>query len=254
MRFGFLTPLHGWRAFIGEVGVVVLGVVIALAADNAVDEWQWSKQVKFAREGFVQEIGAATLAAYERQALQQCLQGRIRELADKLAHGGAEWSASPLALQSPSYVNVMPVVYRAPFRPVPTDSWDNALASGTLNHLGSERVSALSSVYKQITEVGALQQEEQRTSARLAPLAFDMTLDPRVRADVIGELAELDRLNTLMLVMSKQLVESVRQLDLDFPADDFEMARRELIREQRAIRGSCVEAPPIDLRRNTEAG
>ena len=30
-------PLHGWRAFLGEVGIIVLGVLIALGAESAVE-------------------------------------------------------------------------------------------------------------------------------------------------------------------------------------------------------------------------
>ena len=32
MRFTSLTPIHGWRAFWGEVGIIVIGVLIALGA------------------------------------------------------------------------------------------------------------------------------------------------------------------------------------------------------------------------------
>ena len=35
MRVKLPKPLHGWREFAGEVGVVVLGVLIALAAQQA---------------------------------------------------------------------------------------------------------------------------------------------------------------------------------------------------------------------------
>jgi hypothetical protein len=38
MRFQLLKPLRGWREFAGEVGVIVLGVLIALAAQQVV-EW-----------------------------------------------------------------------------------------------------------------------------------------------------------------------------------------------------------------------
>ena len=34
MRFQLLKPLRGWRAFFGEVGVIVLGVLIALGASR----------------------------------------------------------------------------------------------------------------------------------------------------------------------------------------------------------------------------
>jgi hypothetical protein len=29
-------PMHGWRAFAGEVGIIVLGVLIALGAEQVV--------------------------------------------------------------------------------------------------------------------------------------------------------------------------------------------------------------------------
>lgn len=35
-HFHIPTPLHGWREFGGEVGIIVLGVLIALAAEQAV--------------------------------------------------------------------------------------------------------------------------------------------------------------------------------------------------------------------------
>lgn len=35
IRFRIPTPLHGWREFAGEVGVIVLGVLIALGAQQA---------------------------------------------------------------------------------------------------------------------------------------------------------------------------------------------------------------------------
>jgi len=31
MHIPLPKPLHGWRAFVGEVGIIVLGVLIALA-------------------------------------------------------------------------------------------------------------------------------------------------------------------------------------------------------------------------------
>ena len=30
MHFHFPKPLHGWREFVGEVGIIVIGVLIAL--------------------------------------------------------------------------------------------------------------------------------------------------------------------------------------------------------------------------------
>jgi hypothetical protein len=37
MRFHLLKPLRGWREFLGEVGIIVLGVLIALGAQQVVE-------------------------------------------------------------------------------------------------------------------------------------------------------------------------------------------------------------------------
>ena len=34
MHFHLPKPLHGWREFAGEVGIIVLGVLIALGAES----------------------------------------------------------------------------------------------------------------------------------------------------------------------------------------------------------------------------
>ena len=37
MHFHLPKPLHGWRAFAGEVGIIVIGVLIALGAQQLVE-------------------------------------------------------------------------------------------------------------------------------------------------------------------------------------------------------------------------
>ncbi len=41
MHFHLPKPMHGWRAFAGEVGVIVLGVLIALAGQQVAQSFQW---------------------------------------------------------------------------------------------------------------------------------------------------------------------------------------------------------------------
>ena len=39
MHFHLPKPLHGWRELIGEVGIIVVGVLIALSAEQLVEGW-----------------------------------------------------------------------------------------------------------------------------------------------------------------------------------------------------------------------
>jgi hypothetical protein len=45
MHFHLPKPLHGWREFTGEVGIIVIGVLIALGAQQVVEAAQWRSKV-----------------------------------------------------------------------------------------------------------------------------------------------------------------------------------------------------------------
>ena len=84
-------------------------------------------------------------------------------------------------------------------------------------------------------------------AAELVPLAYDLTLDANLRAQLLINLAELDRLNTMMVVIGRQMLDTIRELSLGIPAADVEAARKAVIEDQRQIRGGCVAALPLDL-------
>ncbi|HWC55911.1 MAG TPA: hypothetical protein VG434_02960, partial [Sphingomicrobium sp.] len=66
MHFHLPKPLHGWREFAGEVGIIVVGVLIALGAEQVVEEWRWHRQVGEANLAFRTELGIGASDAYER--------------------------------------------------------------------------------------------------------------------------------------------------------------------------------------------
>ena len=43
-------PLHGWREFLGEVGIIVVGVLIALGAEQVVETLHWRSAVASERD------------------------------------------------------------------------------------------------------------------------------------------------------------------------------------------------------------
>ena len=50
MHFHLPKPLHGWREFAGEVAIIVLGVLIALGAEQLLESWRWQVRAQDARE------------------------------------------------------------------------------------------------------------------------------------------------------------------------------------------------------------
>ena len=45
MRVHLPKPLHGWRQLAGEVGIIVLGVLIALGFEQLVEAMRWRSEV-----------------------------------------------------------------------------------------------------------------------------------------------------------------------------------------------------------------
>lgn len=72
--------LLGWRKFIGELWIIVLGVFIALSAEQWVQNREWREQVSRFREALRVEI-AQNMGSYEfRRAQDRCVETRIDDL------------------------------------------------------------------------------------------------------------------------------------------------------------------------------
>ena len=75
-----LRPANGWRAFAGEVGVIVLGVVIALAAQEAAEAVNERAEAAETRATLTGEIRESLAVLELRRAAQPCIDRRLGEL------------------------------------------------------------------------------------------------------------------------------------------------------------------------------
>jgi hypothetical protein len=73
-------PLHGWREFAGEVGIIVLGVLIALGSEQLIETIRIRREVSQFRSAVTAEL-ATDLASYRYRIEQEpCVKRRLREL------------------------------------------------------------------------------------------------------------------------------------------------------------------------------
>ena len=80
MHIHLPKPLHGWREFAGEVGIIVLGVLIALGAEQLIQTIHSQQEVAEFRSAVDLEL-ATTLAAYRYRLDQEpCVKRRLGEL------------------------------------------------------------------------------------------------------------------------------------------------------------------------------
>ena len=80
MHFHLPRPLHGWRAFVGEVGIIVLGVLIALGAEQIVQDLHWRSEARSFRSAVNYELGRNLETFQVRIDQNACVGRRLAEL------------------------------------------------------------------------------------------------------------------------------------------------------------------------------
>lgn len=78
-------PLHSWRAFLGEVGVIVLGVVIALGLEQTAAAIHDGIIAGEARDAIRAEVRENLWWIERREKGEMCARQRLAELADLVA-------------------------------------------------------------------------------------------------------------------------------------------------------------------------
>jgi hypothetical protein len=80
MNLSQLKPLRGWRAFAGELGVIVLGVLLALGAEQFLRTLNRQSEMRELRIAIDNEIAVGLGDWDARQAQDPCVAARLDEL------------------------------------------------------------------------------------------------------------------------------------------------------------------------------
>ena len=124
MHFHIPQPLHGWRQFAGEVGIIVIGVLLALTAEQLVEWVHWRNEVADARRALGREVAYNLGAVEKRQQEAPCIDRRLREIRSLLTG-----STSGLPSRSRPPLG-QPQLWRPR-----TDVWQVAVAGQAAEHM-----------------------------------------------------------------------------------------------------------------------
>lgn len=245
------TPLHGWRVFAGEVGVIVLGVLIALLAQQAVDAASWREEVRRTEAALLDEITKSVVDAAERHMVDQCLGHRTRDLITKVSANEGAWVANPMPVARSGRFTAVPVsapaAYRTPTRDWSDHVWQAAKSSGVLTHMPRERVSAYANIYAVIGILRDANRLEANIFPTLLYLSFDTTLDAEDRQRALSTLGHLDWMRGAQLNETRRMINAVGAMKLDFSKTSLARDLAEKERIQRAFRGDCVRHVALKL-------
>jgi hypothetical protein len=228
------SPVHGWRELFKEIGIIVIGVVIALGAEQAVEAIHWMVQVDAGEDAlkvaFIREVDNMAL----RKTQSDCIAERLRWLSGAV-EGASESGQLP----------VVSAIGHPPYTPWTIGAWDALVASDTVSHLPRKKMLD----YVQIAQrTAVLSQMSDRENDEWTIL--DSMVGPGRRlSDVEAEqlrvtLAQAAESNRLMERTSGRLWELVRATGLVQPSEFDDATKRALQGKKSAAICLPMTPPP----------
>lgn len=212
MRVRVPQPIHGWRAFAGEVGIIVLGVLIALALGSIADDWNWHRKVGEARQEIRYEVGHNMRLLEINEQQSACAGRRLDELGAVLNTTIASGRLPPLGRFSPPAGGTWP-----------DGVWQSQISAETATHFPARELGSLARVYRYI---GLLRERQAGTDQAWTTLRSMSGPGRPVDAATIDRLAnalEVARESNRSLQRVHGFIELILKqssLGLDFPQID----------------------------------
>jgi len=183
MHFHLPKPLHGWREFAGEVGIIVVGVLIALGAQQIVEDWSWTQKVAAAEKTMNQEIKNSLLAVAEMNRLNKCTTTQLDALQDAIVRG--DQVKTRKIMDHSSAIGIS--------RLWADNAFEAALATQVSDHLGAEKLESYSQIYQLIRNIRRIQNTSEDSQSDIAVLYFvpELKTDPALRYAQLRELTNV---------------------------------------------------------------
>jgi hypothetical protein len=167
-------PVHGWKELLSEIGVVVIGISIALSAEAVIERLYWRDQVRITRDTLAQDFASKLGMAAEREAFSACINERLNRWGEMIDEGARTGRFPPQG-----------AMHRAPRRLWQLSSWQGLSSAQVATHLKREDLVVLSTLANYLQLAQDEDQDEDVQWTRL------YTLVGPGRAVEPGELADL---------------------------------------------------------------
>ena len=197
------TPPHGWRGFFWEIGIVVLGVLLALAATEAVRWRDDSNRSHEAHQNVRTEIAEALGKMAGRMQVQPCIDRRMREIAASLAAVDRGEAAQPFSW-----------IGRPPFWPLSVARWETATRSGGTSLFTADEQAGYAFIYTGTGDFEGYEREEQAAWAQLRSLTEMRNIEAPQRAFLTQSLQVARLASFRLALIAQQRIEAGRRLGI----------------------------------------
>jgi hypothetical protein len=200
-----LNPPHGWNAVGWELAIVIVGVFIALAAQQWVDELSWRGKSRAATAAISREVGDHYAASVEWRLVTPCMMAQIDRLQSRILRSGERLDPATV-YSEPAFPRF---VLRIPSKEYDSSAWQAAIADGVTSHLSPELRTELSEHYQQVAVLQDMTQRNGISYGSVFSLSRPIPLDPGVRLSLTQLLDELRGRVMYMDLSSGQLIDHI---------------------------------------------
>ncbi len=192
----------------------MLGVLIALAADQAVDASNWHREVGIVEDSLNDELSDSLFAAEERNKITDC-QHRTLDALDDLAdssHGTLVIRNAPVSRN----------------RVWGTAAWGAAVASGAIAHMPHDTRNAYAELFSFVRIFQNMNLRQQELWASINAYRRERPFSDTSRDRFVETVAQLRALTGPMNLGAKQFVEAAKPLHIQLTAQDEAILREPL--------------------------
>lgn len=230
MHIRLPRALHDWRELAKEIAIIVLGVLIALLAQQLVEDWQWRQKIDSAKRTMQREILYDNgPQIYQRLAMHPCVTAYLDRIHDAVEQGASRQEIGRLVDS-----------YWVDVRTFDRLALDAANASDVASHIPQQELEPYTLAYQLIPLLDRTNAQEGVDMARMRAFTRTggpMTLEEKDRLlDSVGALRNED------FVMGVKSQFTISQMTRIGPLDTGRV--QTFMADARAHYGDCVKGLP----------
>ena len=197
--------VDSWREFLVEIAIIVIGVALALAAEEVVSNYHTDKEVAVVQESLNDELADSLFASLERIRHAPCEERALARL-DAVAHQ----SGSGVIGELPT----------PPVRLWGSAAWDAAVASGIVEEMPHDERHAYSVLFNLVRTMKEWNGRERELWAVVRAYGRTAPATPDARHRLAEAVSQLRSLTGTMTEASRQFVGTARHLNLQLTTAD----------------------------------
>ena len=203
MHFHLPKPLHGWREFAGEVGIIVLGVLIALGFEQIVEASHQRQEGLQADNAIRNELDFNLGRLKSRMEIHSCVRRRIDEIQALL-----DKAATAPNIVTPKWIG------RPQSWAFASSRWEAESQAGRAALVDPGRLSKYAVMYARMHDLLEEMTLEQTDWAKLRTLEHVRRLEPSSTFELNATLQDARYRDWRLALVTSQLLDMANSLQL----------------------------------------